>query len=969
MITIAMDLPPPLPQRIIRVAARLADLPVELVEPVLKDLSLYRVLQLANTPTAAPPQSRLRNILENSRSWKSVFCTGNDRPQRIWTSLSQLAWMWNRQSVQQVDFLNSPSLNLSPDELVRAYGSEFGHSVIEELEAVFMRGFAQILRIPGRHVEQVAGLTKALLGAICRFVPVDVLTSIDAKKLEELPDASAPQDGISDNATCTSSALHGYARAWDAAQLQAFLPYFINAFDKLNKVKSEQLLRLAALYDEYPAWLKLPLAPQEPAPRDNPQHIGDSLRHDASRIRSQITLCRQVRRSPSGMDWYRFRFSHPPLIPTDKALQLFTASKSAPYPPWLLEHARRAVEGLWYIYEQDGKIGREVRCVRDKTTMKVRHSIHKKERRADASPVAELDWLESFLRCVRWGRAYIQRAKAKLLLEPADYRQYIENEEPSVIAKQLLADIEISKNDSCSGTVFPSLTALYMPPFSSTRTRQVALNMWPEMADNDLRQICWENVVRRLKRHLAKAPQVPEYEDGNVLACDASPDQDGLDQATKNYVAATALNRPGKWTQINCYICRLRIHKPHKVFSAMCEPCGEFNLAGSSVSLPHNLRLDGRTALVTGARINLGFHVVLRLLRCGASVIASTRYPRDAVARYQEQPDAADWIDRLRVVGADFRTANDAFSLVYQTKSILQEWNSDLDILINNAAQTLTDSVEMEEAAVARETSLKGTAMPMLAEGSYEAKVWHGASASNVLRDAGTKNDTHDKTPSAEVPGRPSNSQTLGLEDLALSHHIGDKTEAATKAIVKRPEPSSWVQSLSDIPYEDVITAHSINTFVPLILIRELLSVMDHRKGEVSKHGNTGHVVNVSSREGIFEERPRHGAKKGKHVHTNMSKAGLNMITETEAATAWKKYRVCMNTVDPGYMSAAPEFENAYGGERPLSWEDGAGRVLWPVAMSEGNQGDREKGKMGPIWGRFLKHYGAVRVDTRLGRG
>ncbi|KAI3391710.1 hypothetical protein diail_6955 [Diaporthe ilicicola] len=92
-----------------------------------------------------------------------------------------------------------------------------------------------------------------------------------------------------------------------------------------------------------------------------------------------------------------------------------------------------------------------------------------------------------------------------------------------------------------------------------------------------------------------------------------------------------------------------------------------------------------------------------------------------------------------------------------------------------------------------------------------------------------------------------------------------------------------------------------------------------------------------------------------------MSKAGLNMITETEASNAWQKYRVCMNTVDPGYMSAAPEYEQAYGGERPLGWEDGAGRVLWPIAMGERNKkADREMTKMGPVWGRFLKHYGAA---------
>ena len=74
------------------------------------------------------------------------------------------------------------------------------------------------------------------------------------------------------------------------------------------------------------------------------------------------------------------------------------------------------------------------------------------------------------------------------------------------------------------------------------------------------------------------------------------------------------------------------------------------------------------------------------------------------------------------------------------------------------------------------------------------------------------------------------------------------------------------------MPYEDVITAHSVNTFVPLILIRELLPEM--RGG--------GHVINVSSREGIFEASPKSPAKNGKHVHTNMSKAGLNMITETD---------------------------------------------------------------------------------------
>ena len=175
---------------------------------------------------------------------------------------------------------------------------------------------------------------------------------------------------------------------------------------------------------------------------------------------------------------------------------------------------------------------------------------------------------------------------------------------------------------------------------------------------------------------------------------------------------------------------------------------------------------------------------------------------------------------------------------------------------------------------------------------------------------------------------------------------------------------SSWVQSLSEIPFEDVISAHSVNFFVPLILYRELLPIMGMLKHERSsstsyvtieeamKTPSAGYIVNVSSREGIFENTPMARMKGGKHVHTNTSKAALNMITETEAGTCWQTRRVAMNTVDPRYMSAAPEMAGV--GVCPMGWEDGAGRVLWPIAVGE--MGRKEK-----TWGRFLKHFGSVK--------
>ncbi len=165
---------------------------------------------------------------------------------------------------------------------------------------------------------------------------------------------------------------------------------------------------------------------------------------------------------------------------------------------------------------------------------------------------------------------------------------------------------------------------------------------------------------------------------------------------------------------------------------------------------------------------------------------------------------------------------------------------------------------------------------------------------------------------------------------------------------------------MEEIPYEDLISAHSVNTFVPLILIRELLPLMSrsHSNDSALDSKNIAHIIKISSREGIFESYSSSREKAGHHVHTNMSKAGLNMITETEAAAAWKSRRVAMNTVDPGYMSAAPEMRNS--GECPIGFEDGAGRVLWPIALAEA--GDP------PVWGRFLNHFGRTEVDVGLGR-
>ena len=53
--------------------------------------------------------------------------------------------------------------------------------------------------------------------------------------------------------------------------------------------------------------------------------------------------------------------------------------------------------------------------------------------------------------------------------------------------------------------------------------------------------------------------------------------------------------------------------------------------------------------------MKIGFRVALKLLRCGCTVVATTRFVADAAARFARERDRASWRGRLHLVGADFR--------------------------------------------------------------------------------------------------------------------------------------------------------------------------------------------------------------------------------------------------------------------------------------------------------------------------
>ena len=95
--------------------------------------------------------------------------------------------------------------------------------------------------------------------------------------------------------------------------------------------------------------------------------------------------------------------------------------------------------------------------------------------------------------------------------------------------------------------------------------------------------------------------------------------------------------------------------------------------------------LTGRTALMTGGRIKIGYQTALRLLRDGAKVIVTTRFPHAAARRFHAEADSAQWAARLHLYGLDLRNipAVEAFA------QHLLDTEPALDIVIHNAAQTI----------------------------------------------------------------------------------------------------------------------------------------------------------------------------------------------------------------------------------------------------------------------------------------
>ncbi|WP_327151619.1 SDR family NAD(P)-dependent oxidoreductase [Nocardia sp. NBC_01329] len=369
-----------------------------------------------------------------------------------------------------------------------------------------------------------------------------------------------------------------------------------------------------------------------------------------------------------------------------------------------------------------------------------------------------------------------------------------------------------------------------------------------------------------------------------------------------------------------CYICKEKYTRVDAFYHQLCPDCA----ATSHQRRDARTDLSGRRALLTGGRAKIGMYIALRLLRDGAHTTITTRFPNDAIRRFAAQPDSADWLHRLRIVGIDLRDPAQVVALADDVAA-----QGPLDILINNAAQTVRRSPGAYSA-------LAGAEDGPLPAGQLPEKVTFGQTTR-----------AHPTALTASLTPTLSGAEVAELALVAGSatpERIARGVAIDAGGLVPDlAHTNSWVHTVGEVDPTELLEVQLCNSVAPFILVSRLRPTL------AAAAARRKYVVNVSAMEGQFSR----GYKGPGHPHTNMAKAALNMLTRTSANEMYGSDNILMTAVDTGWITdERPHYTKVRladeGFHAPLDLVDGAARVYDPIVRGEAGE---------DLYGCFLKDY------------
>lgn len=381
----------------------------------------------------------------------------------------------------------------------------------------------------------------------------------------------------------------------------------------------------------------------------------------------------------------------------------------------------------------------------------------------------------------------------------------------------------------------------------------------------------------------------------------------------------------------DCYICKAPYTQVDAFYHQLCPRCAALNRAKRDPKMD----LRGKRALLTGGRAKIGMYIALMLLRAGAALTITTRFPRDAARRFSLMDDYDDWGNRLTVVGVDLRDPAQVTAVADEVAAA-----GPLDILINNAAQTVRRSPGAYSGLV------DGEAVPLSGKAENVAMVSMGRTSQAhpaSLAAAGETLSTLENT----SPLAASNAQRVAGDALragsASLERIAEGTAVDAGGLLPDlVDSNSWVQTVEQIAPLEMLEVQLCNAVAPFILLSRLRPALEASKARRK------YVVNVSAMEGVFSRR----YKGAGHPHTNMAKAGLNMLTRTSAAELYER-GILMTAVDTGWITDERPHSTktrlaSEGFRAPLDLVDGAARVVDPIVRGEAGE---------DVFGVFLKDF------------